>query len=182
MSATNTVVVYNLPKDQITAIYDELSAIEILGLERITPIKFLRRMMFVFDSIDHAEEAFELLKEKTQHLAGRHVGYTIENNNPSIEEDFLKLPDPGTLLFISPPPSPPAEWVEFEEEEPNKRIHFEEDLNSKLQIALEEQQRIQNQTEQAESLQTPVSATDSSRTVMIMEGNLDLPALQLTQD
>ena len=42
------------------------------------------------------------------------------------EDQHLKAPSLGKLLFISPPPSPPAGWEIREEEPPNKDIHAED--------------------------------------------------------
>lgn len=39
------------------------------------------------------------------------------------EDQHLKAPSLGKLLFISPPPSPPAGWEIREEEPPNKDVH-----------------------------------------------------------
>ncbi len=38
----------------------------------------------------------------------------------------MKAPSLGKLLFISPPPSPPAGWEIREEEPPNKDVHAED--------------------------------------------------------
>ena len=42
------------------------------------------------------------------------------------EDQHLKAPSLGKLLFISPPPSPPAGWEIREEEPPNKDVHAED--------------------------------------------------------
>ena len=42
------------------------------------------------------------------------------------EDQHLKAPSLGKLLFISPPPSPPAGWEIREEDPPNKDIHAED--------------------------------------------------------
>lgn len=42
------------------------------------------------------------------------------------EDRHLKAPSLGKLLFISPPPSPPAGWEIREEEPPNKDVHAED--------------------------------------------------------
>ena len=41
-------------------------------------------------------------------------------------DQHLKAPSLGKLLFISPPPSPPAGWEIREEEPPNKDVHAED--------------------------------------------------------
>ena len=43
-----------------------------------------------------------------------------------IEDQHLKAPSLGKLLFISPPPSPPCGWEIREEEPPNKDVHAED--------------------------------------------------------
>ena len=42
------------------------------------------------------------------------------------EDQHLRAPSLGKLLFISPPPSPPAGWEIREEEPPNKDVHAED--------------------------------------------------------
>lgn len=42
------------------------------------------------------------------------------------EDQHLKAPSLGKLLFISPPPSPPAGWEIREEEPPNKDVHADD--------------------------------------------------------
>lgn len=42
------------------------------------------------------------------------------------EDQHLKAPSLGKLLFISPPPSPPCGWEIREEEPPNKDVHAED--------------------------------------------------------
>lgn len=42
------------------------------------------------------------------------------------EDQHLKAPSLGKLLFISPPPSPPAGWEIREEEPPNKEVHADD--------------------------------------------------------
>ena len=42
------------------------------------------------------------------------------------DDQHLKAPSLGKLLFISPPPSPPAGWEIREEEAPNKDVHAED--------------------------------------------------------
>lgn len=186
MMATNTIVVYDLPKARIGTIAQDLEQLGIPGLRRLVPVTFLRRLMLVFDSILHAEQAMHLLRSTLDEVCAcctARVGYTIESNSPSLAQEHLKLPDPGTLLFISPPPSPPLQWEEFEEEEPNTRTHFEAELNEKLQLALEQQQQQhQQQQHQQPEMGTPVSAVDSPRTVMIMEASSSAPALHVTHD
>ena len=42
------------------------------------------------------------------------------------EDQHLKAPSLGKLLFISPPPSPPCGWEIREEDPPNKDVHAED--------------------------------------------------------
>ena len=43
-----------------------------------------------------------------------------------MDNQHLKAPSLGKLLFISPPPSPPCGWEIREEEPPNKDVHAED--------------------------------------------------------
>lgn len=192
MISTNTIVVYNLPKDSIDNIANDITHLEIAGLERITAVKFLRRLILVFDSILHAEQAMHRLQStlsSMRNCGSAHVGYSIDNNISTEGQGSLNLPDAGTLLFISPPPSPPAEWVEFEEEEPNTNTHFEEELSEKLRVAFEQQQKqeyqkkVEDRKDSPVALETPVSACSlSPNTITIMEASHDTPALHLTHE
>ncbi|KAK9238421.1 Calcipressin-domain-containing protein [Lipomyces kononenkoae] len=65
----------------------------------------------------------------------------------------LQLPDPGRLLLISPPPSPPVGWESQLESPPNTNVGFPEEV---LNAALAKLIRTEPENE-SEDLQSPVT-------------------------
>lgn len=96
-------------------------------------LKSFGRVLIVFPSAPIASTARDLL-HSVGTLFGKSIRAAFTHPTPLYNEcgqQYLELPSPGRLFFISPPPSPPAGWVSTMEEEPNTET-FHTDLHEAL--------------------------------------------------
>lgn len=188
---TNTVVICRLPRELIENVPEIVSSpVPLEGIAQFAQIKFMRRVLAVFDTPALARAALPVIEARIKthpQLKNVHVGFSIndfKNIHPS--DKLLSLPDTGKLLFVSPPPSPPNEWVDQLEEKPNERVHFEQEFNDKLYDALTQASKTQNSPYldspgESVSSQTDLSPT-SPRVVTIIPQKNDSPAITVTSD
>lgn len=179
VAATNTLVVYGLRPVDFSAngIVSRLRQFADKHDALWSEIKFLGRALLVFpEGAWAAQQCIEKARGCINHeesLRGVQIGFSVRNINPDegAEPQHLELPSRGTLYFVSPPVSPPAEWEEGKlEEAPNKQTHCPIDFNQELFRAL------QNVAQQ----QSPVSGNMSpSAAVTLLEADEAHPGLNL---
>lgn len=104
----------------------------LVGLQKWVELPSFRRILMVFKSVYDAQNAEKQLLESFENL---HLFYGPEMH-PESGPQYLALPDAGRLWFTSPPASPPEEWVQTVEEEPNKQVNFDQEFNNNLTKAL----------------------------------------------
>lgn len=188
---TNTVVICRLPRELIENVPEIVSTPTPLeGLAQFAQIKFMRRVLAVFNTPASARAALPLIEARIQahpQCKSAHVGFSVndfKNMNPS--DEHLALPDSGKLLFVSPPPSPPAGWVDQLEEKPNEQVHYEQEFNDRLYNALTRAAQTQNSPyldspRDSDSSQSDLSP-ESPRVVTIIPPKHDSPAITVTSD
>lgn len=180
MSETNTLVIHRLPKPLIEKAVEALNAQAFAGIVRFIQLRFLRRALAMFDTVESAAAALPAMRQVIGGVPGcekAQVGFSITTND-LLAKSHLQLPDPGTLLFVSPPPSPPNEWQETLEEEPNQRTHFEDDFNVQLSRALKAYQ--ESPSPGGSPVNPKGQFPESPRTVTIIEARPTNPALEVT--
>lgn len=98
-------------------------------LNSFSPLRSLRRIIVSYPTVDAAIAIRQLL-DGTPLSENDRVRIYFGEPTPLLgeqgEDQHLKAPSLGKLLFISPPPSPPAGWEIREEEPPNKDVHAED--------------------------------------------------------
>lgn len=179
MAATNTLIVYGLRGVDFCA-NGAATRLRRLAEERrahYSEIKFLGRALLVFPDGACAaqgciEDARECLTQEERNKGVR-IGFSVRDIQVEGEAQpqHLELPSRGTLYFVSPPVSPPAEWEEGKlEEAPNKQTHCPIDFNAELFRALQD----------VAQQQSPTSGNVSPSTaVTILEADKDHPGLHL---
>ena len=99
------------------------------ALNSFSPLRSLRRIIVSYPTVEAAIEIRQLL-DATPLSENDCVRIYFGEPTPILgehgEDQHLKAPSLGKLLFISPPPSPPAGWEIKEEEPPNKEVHAED--------------------------------------------------------
>lgn len=98
-------------------------------LNSFSPLRSLRRIIVSYPTVEAAVAIRQLL-DGTPLSQNDRVRIYFGEPTPLLgeqgEDQHLKAPSLGKLLFISPPPSPPAGWEIREEEPPNKDVHAED--------------------------------------------------------
>ena len=98
-------------------------------LNSFSPLRSLRRIIVSYPTVEAAIAIRQLL-DGTPLSENDRVRIYFGEPTPIVgeqgEDQHLKAPSLGKLLFISPPPSPPAGWEIREEEPPNKDVHAED--------------------------------------------------------
>lgn len=184
MSETNTLVVYKLSKASIPIAVSRLEELGLEGLAQLVPLASMRRVLAVFQSPSLAKQALPGILSALRSLEGCQdalIGFSLNNidsvnSAERMANTHLQLPTKGKLWFVSPPPSPPNEWKEVLEEEPNKRTHFETDFHLRLVAALNEVG-----ASPSDEPISPISPQDtpSPRGVTIIEANETNPELRV---
>lgn len=98
-------------------------------LNSFSPLRSLRRIIVSYPTVEAAIEIRQLLDGSPLNENDRvriYFGEPTPILGEEGEDQHLKAPSLGKLLFISPPPSPPAGWEIREEEPPNKDVHAED--------------------------------------------------------
>ncbi|KAF6221375.1 hypothetical protein HO133_002230 [Letharia lupina] len=98
-------------------------------LNSFSPLRSFRRIIVSYPTVEAAIEIRQLLDGSPLSENDRvriYFGEPTPILGDGGEDQHLKAPSLGKLLFISPPPSPPAGWEIREEEPPNKDVHAED--------------------------------------------------------
>lgn len=133
-TTSNTLVICGLDRNQFSEISDRIKQLLLLhgdiDIVHWATLKGFQRILAVFDSVETAGLALNVLRHEFPEIK---LFYGAHNNTSS-QQEHLQLPDRGKLWLISPPPSPPADWVPQQEDPPNREMFFSsEELHQALQ-------------------------------------------------